>query len=269
MNEPDIVADPFGLKLARGYRADILQRPRVVGPPARVPDERVSSGAKAIKRNLSDLIAHWQTCDQVPGQCREGRGFFGVAEDAQEADRLAEILLLEATKYYQVVAFELFFNQSMRDKTKENLVLVVGTLSGKAAAFRVERFPGHRLPAALVNLFNAQFCLVSDNVQYKFQFLMRTKETPRCWLDTTTLLARLPGHPRWRWAVMGKVTLEDLCETVFGVYPGPLEATRARARPITASLGEWPAFKTPGILEVWGPGPLEVWRAAHFQEWRL
>ena len=265
MPEPDLAADPFGLRLARDYRADILQRPRVVGPQARNPDDRNSSAARAIKRNLGDLAAHWQTCDLVPSQCRDGRGYFGVAENVEEGNRMADILLVEATKYYQVVAFDLFFNQGSRDRTKENLVLVVGTLSGKAAAFRVDRFPDHRLPAGLVNLFNAQFCLVSDNVVHKFQFLMRTQDAPRCWLDTGSVSSRLPGHPRWRWAVLGKATVEDLCETVFGVYPGSLEYARAKARPITASLGEWPAFKTPGILEVWGPGPLEVWRAAHFR----
>ena len=258
-------ADPFGLTLVRGYRPDIIDRPRVIGPQPREPDHRLSSSAKSVKRNLKDLLAHWQTCDTVPEQCRERRGVYQVAEDPQEAEKLGEMLLIEATKHYQVIAFDFYFNRRAKERTRDNLVLVVGTLSGKAATFRLELYPERRLPKSLVELFKSQMCLISDKVVYKFQFLMGSSEPPRCWLDTEEIVRILPRHPRWRWATVGDPSIDDLCETVFGVLPCSLSQDRAKARPITASLGVWPMFKTPEILDAWGPGPVEAWRAAHFR----
>ena len=264
MTDPEAVADPFGLQLARGYRADVLDQPRVVGPPPREAEVPASEAALAVKNSLRLLTSHWQACDVLPDHCRTGRTQFKVASTYDEATQLAEEILVDATKYYHMVGFELFFNQMNETKDLRNLVLTVGTMSGKAGAFRVELL-GSQWPAALRNLFNSQFWLISEDVLHKYRYLLDTDQEPRRWLDTLVLSARLPSHPRWRWTSTGCPNLMDITESVFGVFPGALTRSEAQTRIVTASLGAWPYFKTPELLEKWGSGPLEDWRMAYFR----
>ena len=265
MDDVETLADPFGLQLAKHYRAEILDRPRVLGPPPRESDHMNSTGAVEVKKNLKNLVTHWQACDVLPEHCREGRGSFQVAQTAEEAEFMAAELLTEATRYYQAVAFEIFFNGHSRDKDHKSLVLVAGVFSGKAVAFRLELLRDREWPRSLRHLFDSQFCLISDDVIHKYRFLTGTGAMPRRWLDISEIISRLPRHPRWRWTSFANPDLYDLCETLFGVYPRSLEIEEAKNRIITASLGQWPLFKTPKVLDRWGAGPFEAWRSAHFR----
>ena len=264
MTESEVVADPFGLQLARAYKQDVLDRPRVVGPPPREAEVPVGEKMITAKDSLKLLTTHWQACDALPEHCRTGRTQFKVASTFEEAQRLAEELLVDATKHYHMVGFEMFFNRASETKDLRNLVLVVGTMTGKAGAFRIELL-GSKWPAALRNLFDSQFWLISEDVLHKYRYLLNTDGEPRRWLDTLVLSARLPCHPRWRWTSASCPSLMDITESVFGVYPGALTKREAEARIVTSSLGAWPYFKTPELLEKWGCGPLEDWRMAYFR----